>query len=129
VNLQRWVSRELVESTVTCSRCRVLGAVAQPERALIAERIKAGLRAARARGRVGGNPGLRSRDPMAIAKVRASRDASHLQGVLTHLDSWLPTVRRMRPDQPWGDVVRVLNRGQGGKRGLWSGCAEPFGDW
>ena len=35
---------------------QVLGAVAQLERALIAERTKAGLRAARSRGRVGGNP-------------------------------------------------------------------------
>jgi hypothetical protein len=33
--------------------------------------------------------------------------------VLAGLESWLPTVRRMRPDQPWGDVVRVLNRDGG----------------
>ncbi len=90
---------------------QVLGAVAQLERALIAERTKAGLGAARSRGRVGGNPGLRARDPEAIRKVRASRDAAHLEGVLGQLDSWLPTVRRMRPAQPWGDVVRILNRG------------------
>jgi DNA invertase Pin-like site-specific DNA recombinase len=90
---------------------QVLGAVAQLERALIAERTKAGLLAARRRGRVGGNPGLRARDPAAIRKVRASRDKAHLSTVLAHLDTWLPTVRRMRPDQPWGDVVRVLNRG------------------
>ena len=70
--------------------------------------------AARARSRVGGNPGLRAGDPDAIRKVRASRDAVHLDGVLAQLDSWLPTVRRMRPDQPWGDVVRVLNRGNDG---------------
>ena len=89
---------------------QVLGAVAQLERALIAERTKAGLRAARSRGRVGGNPGLRAGDPDAIRKVRASRDAAHLDGVLAQLDTWLPTVRRMRPAQPWGDVVRVLNR-------------------
>src|SRR3954447_2576306 len=89
---------------------QVLGAVAQLERALISERTKAGLEAARRRGRVGGNPGLRAGDAEAIRKVRASRDASHLAGVLAHLDAWLPTVRRMRPDQPWGDVVRVLNR-------------------
>jgi hypothetical protein len=80
------------------------------ERALIAERTKAGLRAARNRGRVGGNPGLRAGDPEAIRKVRAGRDAAHLAGVLARLDAWLPTVRRMRPSQPWGDVVRVLNR-------------------
>jgi len=91
---------------------QVLGAVAQLERALIAERTKAGLRAARARGRVGGNPGLRTGDPAAIRKLRANRDAKHLDGVLAQLDTWLPTVRRMRPDQPWGDVVRVLNHGQ-----------------
>jgi len=61
---------------------QVLGAVAQLERALISERTKAGLSTARARGRVGGNPGLRVGDPDAIRKLRASRDAGHLQGVL-----------------------------------------------
>jgi hypothetical protein len=90
---------------------QVLGAVAQLERALIAERTKAGLSAARARGRVGGNPGLRTGDPDTIRKLRTSRDAAYLDGVVARLDTWLPTVRRMRPDQPWGDVVRVLNRG------------------
>ena len=89
---------------------QVLGAVAQLERALIAERTKAGLLAARKRGRVGGNPGLRAGDAAAIRKVRARRDAAHLDGILAQLDAWLPTVRRMRPDQPWGDVVRVLNQ-------------------
>jgi DNA invertase Pin-like site-specific DNA recombinase len=89
---------------------QVLGAVAQLERALIAERTKAGLRSARLRGRVGGNPGLRARDPEAVRKARAARDATHLSTVLAHLDEWLPIVRRMRPGQPWGDVVRVLNR-------------------
>jgi DNA invertase Pin-like site-specific DNA recombinase len=94
---------------------QVLGAVAQLERALIAERTKAGLLAARKRGRVGGNPGLRSGDPDAIRKVRASRDAAHLNSVLARLDTWLPTVRRMRPGQPWGDVVRVLNHAKPGQ--------------
>src|SRR5256885_1264468 len=89
---------------------QVLGAVAPLERALIAERTTAGPRAARSRGRVGGNPGLRAGDPDAIRRIRASRDAAHLDGVLAQLDQWLPTVRRMRPNQPWGDVVRVLNR-------------------
>ena len=92
---------------------QVLGAVAQLERSLIAERTKAGLRAARARGRIGGNPGLRARDPDAIRKVRARRDAAHLEGILGRLDAWLPIVRRMRPGQPWGDIERVLNRRSG----------------
>src|SRR5271156_2956627 len=51
---------------------QVLGAVAQLERALIAERTKAGLLSARLRGRVGGNPGLRARDPEAVRKARAA---------------------------------------------------------
>src|SRR5208282_5269955 len=59
---------------------QVLGAVAQLERALIAERTKSGLNAARVRGRVGGNPGLRAGDPNAIRKMRAGRDAAHLAG-------------------------------------------------
>jgi Resolvase, N terminal domain len=107
---------------------QVLGAVAQLERALIAERTKAGLQAARKRGRVGGNPGLRAGDPDAIRKVRARRDAAHLDGILTQLDAWLPTVRRMRPDQPWGDVVRVLNQ-KHTPPGRSSGYAARCGGW
>jgi len=107
---------------------QVLGAVAQLERSLIAERTKSGLNAARARGRVGGNPALRAADPDAIRKVRASRDAAHLRGVLARLDSWLPTVRRMRPNEPWGDVARVLNHGQAATWTV-SGCAARCGGW
>ena len=36
-----------------------------------------------------------------------------LDRVLGQLDTWLPLVRRMRPGQPWGDVVRVLNQRPG----------------
>lgn len=42
---------------------QVLGAVAQLERALIVERTKSGMKAAKARGRLAGNPGLRERQP------------------------------------------------------------------
>src|ERR1700693_372942 len=68
---------------------QVLGAVAQLERALIAERTKAGLNAARSRGRIGGNPGLRAGDPEAIRKIRASREAAHLSGILAPLETWV----------------------------------------
>jgi hypothetical protein len=47
----------------------------------------------RARGRLDRNPGLRAVDPNAIRKLRASRDAAHLEAVLARLDTWLPTVR------------------------------------
>jgi DNA invertase Pin-like site-specific DNA recombinase len=73
----------------------------QLERALIAERTKAGLLAARKRGRIGGNPGPRARNPAAIRKILARRDATWLDRVLGQLESWLPIVRRIRPGQPW----------------------------
>jgi hypothetical protein len=47
---------------------QMLGAVAEFERSLIRERTKAGLKTAKARGRVGGNPGLRRRDPVVLRK-------------------------------------------------------------
>ena len=88
---------------------QVLGAAAELERALIRERTKAGLKAAKARGRMGGNPGLRARDPAALRKVAAARATSYLADLLPGLDEWLPVVRRLRPERPWDDVVRAAN--------------------
>jgi len=88
---------------------QVLGAVAQLERALISERTRAGVRAARARGRLPGNPGLRAKNPDAIRKVAAARDRAFTGEVVASMDRWLPVVRRMRPACPWDDVARALN--------------------
>jgi hypothetical protein len=88
---------------------QVLGSVAQLERALISERTKAGIKAVRVRGKVPGNPGLRERRPDALQKIAAARDETYVAALLSSMDAWLPTVRRMRPDHPWEDVVRVLN--------------------
>jgi DNA invertase Pin-like site-specific DNA recombinase len=88
---------------------QVLGAAAEFERALIRERTRAGLAAARARGRVGGNPALRARDPAALRRVAAARRAAALAGLIAHAESWLPVVRRLRPLAPWGEVVRAVN--------------------
>lgn len=99
---------------------QVLGAVAEFERSLIAERTVAGLKHARAQGRVGGNPGLRSGDAAEVRKVSDARDAAHLARVVAGLDEWLPTVRRMRPVEAWGDVVRVLNQGCGAGEEIWT---------
>lgn len=35
---------------------------------------------------------------------------AYFEGVLAQLESWVPTVQRLRPSVPWGDVVQVLNR-------------------
>ena len=88
---------------------QMLGAVAEFERSLIRERTRAGLRAAKARGRVGGNPGLRARDPGALRGLAASRRASRLAGLLPGLDEWLPVVRRLRPATPWPEVAEAVN--------------------
>ena len=58
---------------------QVLGTAAEFERALIHERTKAGLASARSQGRVGGNPGLRARDPAALRKVRLARQNGYME--------------------------------------------------
>lgn len=92
---------------------QVLGAVAQLERALISERTKAGVAAAKARGRLPGNPGLRKGDPAAIRKTAAARDKVFTDEVVAGMDAWATIVRQMRPYSPWEDVVRVLNQKSG----------------
>lgn len=87
---------------------QVMGAVAELERALIRERTRAGLRSARAQGRIGGNPGLRAGDREAIRKLRLARDAHHARALEAGADQWLPLVRRHRPAMPWADLARLV---------------------
>ncbi|MFB2553848.1 recombinase family protein [Ensifer soli] len=95
---------------------QVLGAVAQLERALISERTKAGIQAAKSKGRMPGNPGIREKRPDALAKMTAAQKAAYAHRIQSSADQWLPTVRRMRPDHTWDDISRVLRQ-----RGLdWS---------
>lgn len=89
---------------------QVLGAVAQLERALISERTKAGIEAAKSRGKLPGNPGIRERRPEALAKVTAAQKAAYGARLQSTVDQWLPTVRRMRPDHTWDDIARVLKQ-------------------
>lgn len=89
---------------------QVLGAAAELERALIRERTKAGLRAAKARGRVGGNPALKRRDPEAIAQLSAIRDRQYMADLLASMAAWLPKVRALRPANSWGKVAKFLGR-------------------
>ena len=92
---------------------QVLGAVAQLERSLISERTKAGLRAAKARGRVLGSPGMKERRPETIRKLLASREKTYLDELISTAHLWMPTVRQLRPAHSWHDVARVLaSKGQ-----------------
>lgn len=92
---------------------QVMGAVAELERALIRERTKAGLRSARAQGRVGGNPALKAGDREAIRKLRAARDETYFQKLEATADTWLPLVRRHRPGMAWDDLTRLLGNRTG----------------
>ena len=92
---------------------QVLGAVAQLERALIADRSKAGLASARARGRVGGNPGVRAGDPAAIAKIVKSMDETYVTRLIDGMETFMPTVRKMRPTKPWPDVAAAVSQTTG----------------
>lgn len=87
---------------------QVLGAVAQLERAFIAERTKAGMKAAKARGKLPGNPGLLERRPEAFRVASEARPRVYVGDLLASALNWLPTVQRMRPQHSWDDVVRVL---------------------
>ncbi|WP_319801938.1 recombinase family protein [Azospirillum canadense] len=98
---------------------QVLGAAAELERALIRERPIAGLKAAVARGRTPGNPGLRRRDPAALEKARRGRESARDDLVIAHAQNFLPTVEALRPTAPWDQVVRAL-KGQGRDR-PWDG--------
>jgi hypothetical protein len=88
---------------------QVLGAVAELERALIRERTKDGLSAAKRRGRVGGNPKLRAGDHDAIQRITEARSQSYFDRINRTAEHWLPIVKQMRPDHRWEDVARVLN--------------------
>lgn len=88
---------------------QVLGATAEFERALIRERTKAGLASARVQGRIGGNPGLRSKDPNAVRKIRLARHESYMDRLNESAQDWVPYVRRLRPEMAWEDVLRIIN--------------------
>lgn len=87
---------------------QVMGAVAEFERALIRERTRAGLRSARAQGRIGGNPALRAGDREAIRKLRVARDETYFRKLEASAEGWLPLVRRHRPAMPWDDLARLV---------------------
>jgi len=87
---------------------QILGAVAQLERALIADRTKAGIRSARERGRVGGNPSIRAGDPVAIAKIVKARAETYDRRLVKGMEEFMPIVRNMWPSCSWLEVATAL---------------------
>lgn len=89
---------------------QVLGAAAELERALIRERTKSGLNAARRAGRIGGNPGVRAGDKAALRKIEIAKRDNYVNRVMESADQWMPEVQKMRPEQPWDVVLDTVNR-------------------
>lgn len=68
-----------------------------------------GLAKAKAAGRIGGNPKLRSHDPEMIAKITAIKRERAKAKLLAGVNRWLPTVRRMRPLHTWAETAGVIS--------------------
>ena len=77
---------------------QVIEAVAELDRALMWERSKAGLRAVRAQGQVGGNPGLLAGDRDAPRQLWAAGYETYFRKLEATAESCLPLVRRHRLD-------------------------------
>ena len=84
---------EGIDATTPAGRLQlhVLGAIAEFERARIAERVKAGLERARARGKRLGRPALR----VPLARLDAVKDLPHWEAAL-RLGVSVSTIRRWR---------------------------------
>jgi len=95
----------------------VLGAVAELERALIIERTKAGVAAAKREGRMPGHPGLRAQDPEVTRQLAAQRKARGLEQARRTLEPWLPEIEAQRP-AAWESIAQQIATAGGPS---WSG--------
>lgn len=86
----------------------IFGALAEFEREVIKERTKAGLQAARARGRLGGRPKIQTVDPKKIALARQLYDDGHMtvQEICDTLHIGRATLYRYVEDKTAKVVVR-----------------------
>lgn len=91
---------------------QMLGAFAEFERDIIIERTNAGLAAARSRGRVGGNPRLKSSTHKKAAAeiISLRRRETFLRQVQLRLDEWKAIAERMRPGHSWAEVLKAVNQ-------------------
>ena len=57
----------------------------------------------------GGNPGLRDKDPVVLGRLAASRHATRLARLTAEMETWMPLVRRLRPQTAWPEVTVAVN--------------------
>lgn len=87
----------------------VLAGVAEFERAIINDRVEAGILAARERGVRFGNPAFIRKDPAAIANMRATLSDTYTKRALDEAAPWINLVRTHRPYSSWVALVEVIN--------------------
>lgn len=97
---------------------QMLGAFAEFERALIRERTIAGLAVARTKGKKGGNPRLRARDPVAIGVMRASQADTYLARARASAAHWKNLVETYRPRLSWKEVANRINAKRGSRQAI-----------
>lgn len=88
---------------------QICGAMAEFERALIRERTMSGLAAAREKGRTGGNPGLKARDPETLSRLKFARRQAYLDRLSRHEHEWVADVHRLRPGMSWEGILSIVN--------------------
>lgn len=87
---------------------QIMGAMAELERRLIRERTLAGLANARAKGRVGGNPKLRTEEGSREAAERLRQ--AYIARITADAGTWLPIVTKARKKgQTWAQTTATLN--------------------
>ncbi len=91
--------RESIDTTTPGGRLvfHIFGSLAQFERELIVERTKAGLEAARKRGRIGGRPRALSSGDMKAAKAMLQDPDITIQEIANHLGVGPSTIYRAFP--------------------------------
>lgn len=90
----------------------IIGAMAEFERSLIRERTKAGLRAAKRRGKQPGNPKLISGSDATKSLLAMKSRAHHVDRALREMPQIMPVVRKLRPAASWQTVCRELQARQ-----------------
>ena len=90
-----------------------LGSFAEFERKRITARINSGIAAAKQRGVAFGNPRLIAGDKATIAKIIRARDDTYAAELVDSMETFMPTVRSLRPRTPWPDVAAAVTRATG----------------
>ena len=90
---------EAIDTTTSGGRLvfHIFGALAEFERSIIRERTKAGLVAARARGKVGGRPSAISQEDLVVAKALLRDESLTFETVATRLGVSPSTLYRYLP--------------------------------